>query len=63
MGAELGAEMDGFAHTPAPPYYAVIFTSLRTAGDGGTELLHAVMYAERPQPAVADAFFEGIKWP
>ena len=35
----------------------------RTAGDGGTELLHAVMYAERPQPAVADAFFEGIKWP
>ena len=35
----------------------------RTAGDGGTELVHAVMYAERPQPAVADAFFEGIKWP
>ena len=35
MGAELGAEMDGFAHTPAPPYYAVIFTSLRTEGDQG----------------------------
>lgn len=35
MDAELGAEMDGFAHTPAPPYYAVIFTSLRTEGDQG----------------------------
>ena len=35
MGAELGAEMDSFAHTPAPPYYAVIFTSLRTEGDQG----------------------------
>lgn len=23
------------AQTPKPPYYAVIFTSLRTAGDGG----------------------------
>ena len=27
--------MDGFARTPRPPYYAVIFTSLRTAGDDG----------------------------
>lgn len=27
--------MDGFANTPAPPYYAVIFTSLRTEGDQG----------------------------
>jgi heme-degrading monooxygenase HmoA len=27
--------MDGFAKTPAPPYYAVIFTSLRTEGDHG----------------------------
>jgi len=25
----------GIAHTPAPPYYAVIFTSLRTDADGG----------------------------
>lgn len=24
-----------FAHTPEPPYYAVIFTSQRTAGDEG----------------------------
>ena len=38
--------------------------SARAAPEGGgVELLHAVMYAERPQPAVADAFFEGIKWP
>ena len=27
--------MDGFAHTPAPPYYAVIFTTRRTDGDDG----------------------------
>lgn len=35
----------------------------RAADGGGTELLHAVVYADRAQPAVADAFFEGIKWP
>ena len=27
--------MEEFANTPAPPYYAVIFTSLRTEGDQG----------------------------
>jgi heme-degrading monooxygenase HmoA len=27
--------MNGFASTPAPPYYAVIFTSYRTDGDHG----------------------------
>jgi heme-degrading monooxygenase HmoA len=27
--------MSPFARTPEPPYYAVIFTSLRTAEDGG----------------------------
>ena len=27
--------MDGFARTPQPPYYAVIFTSRRTVGDDG----------------------------
>jgi len=26
---------DGSAQTPAPPYYAVIFTSMRTVGDHG----------------------------
>lgn len=24
-----------FSHTPKPPYYAVIFTSVRTSGDNG----------------------------
>ena len=33
----------------------------RAAEGGGTELLHAVMYAPRPQPEVADAFFAGLK--
>ena len=28
-------EVAAIAVTPAPPYYAVIFTSLRTAGDNG----------------------------
>ncbi|KAA0207969.1 antibiotic biosynthesis monooxygenase [bacterium] len=28
-----------FAHTPPPPYYAVIFTSLRTPGDQGYEAM------------------------
>ena len=27
--------MDGLARTPEPPYYAVVFTSLRTDGDQG----------------------------
>lgn len=27
------------AETPAPPYYAVIFTSVRTAGDAGYEAM------------------------
>lgn len=27
--------MDPIAQTPAPPYFAVIFTSLRTPGDAG----------------------------
>ena len=29
----------GLARTPAPPYYAVIFTSQRTAGDRGYRLM------------------------
>jgi hypothetical protein len=35
----------GFASTPEPPYYAVIFTSQRTEGDDGYD-------------GVADAMFE-----
>ncbi len=29
--------LEGFARTPAPPYYAVIFTSHRRDGDGGDD--------------------------
>lgn len=32
-----------FARTPAPPYYAVIFTSQRTAGDAGYDAMAARM--------------------
>ena len=35
----------------------------RAAHGGATEVLHAVVYAERPQAAAADAFFDGIRWP
>jgi heme-degrading monooxygenase HmoA len=31
------------ASTPAPPYYAVIFTSLRTAGDNGYSAMAEAM--------------------
>jgi heme-degrading monooxygenase HmoA len=31
--------MSQIAHTPAPPYYAVIFTNLRTEGDYGYEAM------------------------
>ncbi|QTD47503.1 hypothetical protein J1M35_19825 [Ottowia testudinis] len=35
----------------------------RILPSGATELLHAVVYAERPQPEAAQAFFDGIRWP
>jgi len=31
------------ANTPKPPYYAVIFTSLRTEGDNGYAAMAAAM--------------------
>lgn len=31
--------MSTIANTPAPPYYAVIFTSLRTEGDNGYDAM------------------------
>jgi heme-degrading monooxygenase HmoA len=34
----------GFAATPEPPYYAVIFTSQRTDGDQGYEAMAAAMF-------------------
>jgi heme-degrading monooxygenase HmoA len=33
------------AKTPAPPYYAVIFTSVRTSGDNGYPKLSEKMFA------------------
>ena len=35
---------DGFAKTPEPPYYAVIFTSKRTEGDQGYEAMAQAMF-------------------
>ena len=34
----------GFARTPEPPYYAVIFTSQRTEGDQGYEAMAQAMF-------------------
>jgi heme-degrading monooxygenase HmoA len=34
----------GFARTPAPPYYAVIFTSQRTEGENDYEAMAQAMY-------------------
>ena len=36
---------NGFAKTPEPPYFAVIFTSRRTAGDNGYEAMAEKMFA------------------
>ncbi len=33
-----------FAGTPGPPYYAVIFTSMRTEGDHGYEAMASKMF-------------------
>ena len=35
---------EGFASTPEPPYYAVIFTSQRTDGDNGYEAMAGAMF-------------------
>ena len=45
-----------------PPVSAQAVWTARAAEGGGTELLHAVVYADRPRPELADAFFEGIAW-
>lgn len=37
--------MKPIAKTPAPPYYAVIFTSLRTPGDAGYDAMSERMVA------------------
>jgi heme-degrading monooxygenase HmoA len=35
---------EGFANTPEPPYYAVIFTSQRTEGDNGYDAMASAMF-------------------
>lgn len=35
---------DGFAKTPQPPYYAVIFTSQRSNDDSGYDAMAAAMF-------------------
>ena len=53
------------AHGQGPngrPVHAQAVWTARAGEGGGSELVHAVMYSERPQPEVADAFFAGLKW-
>jgi hypothetical protein len=47
---------EGFASTPEPPYYAVIFTSLRTEGDNGyTAMAGAMLELAQKQPGCLGA--------
>jgi len=47
---------EGFAGTPEPPYYAVIFTSLRTEGDNGyTAMAGAMLELAQKQPGCLGA--------
>ena len=50
-------EMPAIAATPKPPYYAVIFTSLRTAGDNG----YGAMADRMEELAAAQPGFLGIE--
>jgi len=49
--------MNSIAATPQPPYYAVIFTSIRTAGDSG----YAAMADHMVKLAAAEPGFLGIE--
>ncbi len=49
--------MSLIAKTPKPPYYAVIFTSLRTEGDNG----YGEMAAEMVELASKQAGFLGVE--
>ena len=44
------------------PVMAQAAWTARPGAGGATELLHAVVYAERLKPETADAFFEAIRW-
>lgn len=50
-------------HPDGRPVQLRAVWSAHSAAGGGTELLHAVLYAEQPQDDVADAFFGAIRWP
>ena len=43
--------------------YAQAVWTARAAAGGGTELVHLVMYSDRPQPDVGNTFLAGLKWP
>ena len=49
--------MSGIAETPAPPYVAVMFTSLRTDGDNG----YAAMSARMDELAARQPGYLGIE--
>jgi heme-degrading monooxygenase HmoA len=49
--------MESFANTPEPPYYAVIFTSVRTEGDNG----YAKMADEMVKLAALQPGFLGVE--
>jgi heme-degrading monooxygenase HmoA len=54
---------DDIAATPAPPYYAVIFTSLRTDGDDGYGAMAARMMkmaAEQPGYLGVESARDGV---
>ena len=53
----LGAPMSVIANTPNPPYFAVIFTSIRTVGDNG----YGQMSDRMIELADAQAGFLGIE--
>ncbi len=55
--------MQAIAKTPTPPSYAVIFTSLRTAGDGGYDAMSERMVAlahEQPGFLGMESAREGV---
>lgn len=49
--------MESFAQTPEPPYYAVVFTSIRTEGDNG----YAKMAEEMVELAAKQPGFLGVE--
>lgn len=50
-------------HSDGRPVAAEAVWTAHAAAGGGTELLHAVVYAPSARPEVASTFFAGIRWP